>query len=293
MSKVGIVIVNYNGERFQNDCIRTLYEMNFQDFIIVVVDSGSTDHSIKKLKESYPNVYVLEQKSNVGVAVGNNIGIKFVKSIGTEYILLLNNDTEVDKNLLRELLSSANKNIVTVPKIYFYDNKKMLWFAGGGMIWNKAVSYHEGIYKKDFGQYDSDKIIEYAPTCCMLIHSSIFDRIGYIDEKIFMYYDDTDLCVRLNDAGVKIKYIPNAFMWHKVSSSSGGMQSKIGIYYTKRNQLYFIDKYKNRIKKIDRMVIILKNLVKAILSPIRNKNEKYIITAYKDYYRGVMGRKDF
>lgn len=293
MKKVGIVIVNYNGGKFQNDCINTLYSMKCQDFEIIVVDSDSSDNSIELLRSSYPEVHILEQGENVGVAVGNNIGIKYSRSIGAEYTLLLNNDTELDENLLDKLLAEADENTVAVPKIYFYDKKDLLWFAGGGMYWEKAISYHEGIGEKDFGQYDTNKLIEYAPTCCMLLHNKIFEKIGFIDEKMFMYYDDTDLCVRLMDSDIKIRYVPEAWMWHKVSSSSGGMQSKIGIYYTKRNQLYFINKYKNRIKRKDKYLIIIKNVIKALLSPIRIQNEKYIFMAYKDYLMGNMGRKDF
>lgn len=294
MSKIGIVIVNYNGAKFQNDCIKTLYEQYFNDFEIVVVDSDSKDNSVQLLEEKYPDVKVIKETENVGVAAGNNIGIKYCIGHGAEYVLLLNNDTELDRNVLSSLYSEASDNVVCVPKIFYYDNPKMLWFAGGCLDWKKVSAYHFGGHEIDDGQYDKESFIDYSPTCCMLLHRSVFERIGYIDEKMFMYYDDTDLCVRLKENGIKIKYVPKAFMWHKVSSSSGGMQSKIGVYYNNRNQLYYMKKYRKKIGLIDKLSIVIKGLLKGLIAPFRNRlNDKYILTAYKDFFLNKMGRKDF
>lgn len=293
VSKVGIVIVNYNGEKFQNECIKSLKEMEYQDFDIIVVDSGSTDNSIKKLREAYPEVHILAQKDNVGVAVGNNIGIEYsINMCNNEYILLMNNDVELDKKMLSTMLKYAGEKTVVVPKIYYYNPADTLWFAGGKMDWKEATGKHIGLGEKDFGQYDELKVIDYAPTCCMLIHKSVFENIGNIDEKTFMYFDDTDLCVRMIDAGIKIKYIPNAIMWHKVSSSSGGEKSKYFVYYNTRNHFYFMKKYKNKLKWNTEINVYLKYFVKYVISPIRCKNEKYIYKAYKDYTMSITGKVD-
>ena len=126
----------------------------------------------------------------------------------------------------------------------------------------------------------------------MLVHKSVFEKIGYIDEKVFMYFDDTDLCVRMNDAGYKIKYVPSAVMWHKVSSAGGGMDSKVYVYYNFRNKFYFMDKYNDRLKFPARIFTYTKLFTKFILSPVYKKNDKYILKAWKDYKAGKMGRCD-
>ncbi len=293
MVKVGIVLVNYNGAKYQNDCIRTLYGMEYSDFIVIVVDSCSKDNSLDLLEQEFPEVHILRQTENVGVARGNNIGIRYCMKLGAEYTLLLNNDTEVDEKMLSHLLCSANATTVTVPKIYFFQNNNVLWFAGGWLDWNKATAFHRGINEIDREQYDKEEYINYSPTCCMLIHNDIFKKVGLVDEKIFMYFDDTDLCVRFLEAHISIKYIPKAKVWHKVSSSSGGMVSKIGIYYSNRNQLYYMKKYKNRISARAKIRIILRGLAKGVLSPFRNLNDRYILIAYSDYLIGKMGRKNF
>jgi len=294
MSKVCIVIVNYNGAKYQNDCIRTLYQMTYTDFDIVIIDSGSHDNSIELVKKEFPEVIVLEQKDNVGVAAGNNIGIKYGIDNGAEYTLLLNNDTEVDKQMLERLIENADERTITVPKIYYYEPSNVLWYAGGDFVFEKGTVNHVGCDEIDKGQYNKKKYVEYSPTCCMLIKNTVFEDVGLIDEIVFMYCDDTDFCVRLFDKDYKILYVPDSIVWHKVSSSSGGNKSKLGIYYMYRNQLYFMKKHKNHISKKTYYSLLLKNTAKGILSPFRkNKNEKYILTAYKDYYTGKMGRKDF
>ncbi len=108
-----------------------------------------------------------------------------------------------------------------------------------------------------------------------------------------MYFDDTDLCVRLNENGYKILYVPSAFMWHKVSSSGGGMDSKVYVYYNFRNKFYFMNKYKERLQFPARIFYLYKKLLaKFILSPVYKKNDKYIYKAWVDYKHGRMGRCD-
>ena len=292
--KIGIIIVNYNGENYQNDCIRTICNQTYKNYMIIVVDSGSTDQSIKKLKEEYgEKVDILERYENIGVAAGNNIGIHYALEQGCEYLLLLNNDVELDIEMLEKLMLSASENMVVVPKIYYFDQPNVLWMAGGEISWFKGEARHIGIDEEDKGQYDIERVISYAPTCAMLFHRTVIDKIGYEDEAMFMYWDDTDLCVRIVEAGYSIKYIPTAKMWHKVSSSSGGAKSKTFIYYYHRNQIYFLVKHRKKCKCINYMYARLKAWVKYFLSTIRNKNDKYIKIAFADYKRGIMGRKDF
>lgn len=291
--KIGIVIVNYNGEKYQNDALRTIYDSSYENFEVIIVDSGSKDNSIALAKEYYPNIHYLLQQENVGVAKGNNIGIHYaIEELKAEYVLLLNNDVELDKYTLEYLINNADENSITVPKIYYYEPHNMLWFAGGGMVWNKGESEHWGNFEVDKGQYDVQIDITYSPTCCMLVHKSVFERIGDMDETVFMYFDDTDFCARVNEAGIKIKYIPKSIMWHKVSSAGGGSDSKVQVYYMTRNKLYYMNKHKDKLKFPARLFTCAKFVVKFIISPVYKKNDKYIFKAWVDYRNNRMGRCD-
>ena len=143
-----IVIVNYNGAAYQNDCIKTLYEMNYLNFEIVVIDSASKDNSLELLKKSYSDVKIIPCHTNVGVAKGNNIGIEYSINKKFDFTLLINNDIEVDKHLLEYLVESADNNTIVVPKIYYYNPHNLIWFAGGKLVWEKVQQYTLEFMKK-------------------------------------------------------------------------------------------------------------------------------------------------
>lgn len=293
---VGIVLVNYNGEKFQNDCIRSIQQMTYDNYKIILVDNGSVDNSIKLVKENFENINIIETGENCGVAKGNNIGIKAALGMGCDYVLLLNNDTEVDANMLDKMMSSANEKTMVTCKMYYYDNndrKDVIWCAGGDILWSKGKTVHFGENEIDNGQCDESKYINFTPTCCLLIHKSIFENIGFMDEKYFMYFDDTDFIVRAKKKGYKIWYEANAKLWHKVSSSSGGNESKVLLYYFNRNRLYFIDKfYKN--KFIPKSYFYITRLIRIINYYFTNKElSKIIIEAIRDYKKEKMYIKIF
>lgn len=291
--RVGIVIVNYNGANYQNEALRTIYCSTYKNNEIIIVDSGSSDNSVELAKSEYPDVHFLIQNENVGVAKGNNIGIHYAfDKLDVEYVLLINNDIILDENTLENLINESDEKTVVVPKILFYCPNDVIWYAGGKMLWHRGEARHVGVHEKDVGQYDVEGYVTYSPTCCMLLHRNILEKVGDIDEKMFMYFDDVDLCVRITDAGAKIKYVPSAKMWHKVSSSSGGMESKTFVYYNFRNRLYFLDKYSKKLLFPARIYTYSKMLAKFVLSPIYKKNDKYIYKAWRDYCVGKTGRCD-
>lgn len=291
--KIGIVIVNYNGEKYQNDALRTLYDSDYTNFEVIIVDNNSQDNSVQKAKQEYPQVHFLLQNENVGFARGCNIGIQYaIQTFQVEYILLINNDVEIDKRMISELVANATKDTVCVPKMYYYEPHDMLWFAGGEIRWDRGEGRHFGNFVTDHGQYDESKDITFGTGCCLLIHQNIFRKIGLLDEKLFMYFDDTDFCTRLNLAGYKIKYVPSARLWHKIGSSGGGMDSKVYVYYNTRNKLYFMKHYRAELKPGAYLYTYCKLLAKFLLSPVYKKNDRYILKAWKDYRSGKMGRCD-
>lgn len=284
--KVGIVLVNYNGEKFQNDCIRTLKKSTYNNYEIIVVDNNSTDNSIKLLREEFPNTVIIETGENTGVARGNNIGIKHALENKCEYVLLLNNDTEVDKEMLKKMVDKADQETLVTCKMYYHDPDNLIWCAGGEIKWSKGTTLHYGEGKYDEFQFNESKYVEYTPTCCLLVHRSVFENIGLMDEKYFMYYDDTDFCVRVNRAGFKIWYEASALLWHKVSSSSGGSESPTSIYYGNRNRLYFIDKFYNRKLTVTSFYFLSRSI--KFLSMQSRQQRKALVQSIKDYYSGRM-----
>lgn len=290
MKKICIVIVNYNGAEYQNEALESLYAMSGQDFDIVIVDNHSSDNSIELAASKYPRLIILKQQENKGFAGGCNKGIDYSVSMGYQYTLLINNDVIADKLLLSELLKYADESTITVPKIYFFDRPDVLWYAGGEIRWNRLETHNIGYGEKDQGQYDTRREVDFLNGCCMLVHNAVFSEIGKFDENFFMYFEDTDFGLRALEAQKKIVYVPSAKLWHKVSSSTGGEDSKSQVYYMNRNRLYFAGKYKTRYKGLARIYANLKACIKFMISPVYKRNNFYIRKAYRDFYRGQMGK---
>ena len=183
----------------------------------------------------------LQLEDNLGFAAGNNKGIELALSIGCTYVMLLNNDTVIAEDMIEELHSKSSSNTVTVPKMYYYNvngEKNIIWYAGGVLKYKGADGIHIGGGKRDSEEYSIEKKVTFATGCCMLVHKDILEKIGLLREEYFMYVEDTDYSIRLNQNNVDILYVPSAKLWHKVSSSSGGEMSKFIIYYVVRNRMH-------------------------------------------------------
>ncbi|MEK7534620.1 MAG: glycosyltransferase family 2 protein [Patescibacteria group bacterium] len=268
MQKVSVVILNYNGKDNTLDCLSSLQNVVTIDtkLEIIVVDNASKDESVAFIKSQISNLKsqklqlkVIENRENLGFAGGNNVGIRYALEHGADYVLVLNNDTLVDKNLIDELLKVGNsdENIgILAPKIYFakgfefhknrYTEKdlgKVFWYAGGKMDWKNVIASHKGVDEVDHGQYDKTEETSFASGCCMFMKKEVFGRVGLFDKKYFLYYEDADLSERLKEAGYKIIYNPSAIIWHKNAGSAGGSGSKLQDYYITRNRLLFGMRY--------------------------------------------------
>jgi hypothetical protein len=243
--RVGLVTVTYNSENVLDGFLSSVFGLNFTDFLLYVVDNASSDGTMEKLN-NYKNaqVKVIKNSCNLGVAEANNQGIKLAIEDKCQYVLLINNDTEFEANLVQKLISrlEANSCDMAVPKIKYWDDKDKIWCAGGYFRkWAAWQSWHYGYERKDCAEFSVERIIDYSPTCCMLIKTEVFDKVGLMDKKYFVYWDDTDFCLRALRAGVKMLYAPDIEFYHKVSSLTGH-RSNFSIRYLTRNFVYFIKK---------------------------------------------------
>lgn len=246
MNMIGIVTVLYNCAPVLEDFFRTLNQQTYKDFILYVVDNKSSDNSLSEAKRLAKTVdfqcVMMPQEENGGVARGNNIGIKAALADHCEYVLLSNNDIVLENDTIEKLLEGLIRNDATmaVPKTYYWNTDKIIWMAGGKFQWLKGMTHQIGIKEKDCGQYDKDALVTYAPTCFMLINSDVFHRVGMMDEKYFVYFDDTDFVWRANHVGERLYYIFESEMYHKVSFSTGGGASDFFVKYLNRNRVYFV-----------------------------------------------------
>lgn len=259
ISKVGIVTVTYNSSGVLREFMRCILAQSHRDFILVLVDNNSSDDSTSILG-SYADerIVVVRNETNRGVAAGNNQGIRKAMQLRCDRVLLINNDVEFGPRLLTDLVQAgenAGADIV-VPKIYYWDKPKVLWYAGGSFCWPRPYPVaHRGANELDRGQFDRVEQVDYSPTCCMLLASAVFTHIGLMDEQYFAYCDDTDFCFRARKAGFSIYYVPGVTLFHKVSSLTG-KDSEFSRRLNTRNCVYFLRKHHRRGSTLVRLAFL-------------------------------------
>lgn len=263
MKSVYVIILNWNGKDDTLECLLSLGRLRVpSDFKVrfVVVDNASTDGSVSAVgKLKLKNIVkVLVNGENLGFAGGNNVGISYALKNKADYIMVINNDTFVDRDLLKNFLKAAlgHKDFgILSPKIYFAkgfefhkerykpkDLGKVIWYAGGEIDWNNVYGKNRGVDEVDRGQFDQLKDIDFATGACSFFSSEALSKVGGYDERYFMYFEDDDLSFRMKKAGFGVYFVSSAIVWHKVSRSSG-IGGTLSDYYIIRNRLLFGMRY--------------------------------------------------
>ena len=261
MKKIAIIVLNWKQPKLTIETINSLLKIKHSSFNyeIILVDNGSPDDSLKNFNQEYKNnklIKILNTKSNLGYAGGNNFGIDYALKNNFDFIILLNNDVLVDSNFLNELLKeSANYDIIG-PKIYFapgfefhkdrYQTKdlgKVIWSMGGQMDWNNIYGSNISIDEVDHGQFkEIMNKVDFISGCCLMASRQVFQKIGKLDENYFMYLEDVDFCQRAKIVGFKMACIPKSIIWHVNSGSTSG-PGDLQNYFITRNRIYFAYKY--------------------------------------------------
>lgn len=262
MKSVFISILNFNGRKNTIECLRSINKLsrNGLKINVVVVDNDSSERfSIDQGILDGISLKVIFNKKNLGFSGGQNIGIRYALENNAAYVLVLNNDTKLDEDIVYRLVEAAQTDKligIISPKIYFakgyefhkdmYSEKdlgKVIWYAGGLMDWKNVLGKHRGVDEVDKGQYEKTEETDFATGCCMLIKKEVFEKTGYFDERYFLYYEDNDFSQRVKSKGYKIIYEPKGILWHRNAGSSGGSGSTLQDYYITRNRLLFGMKY--------------------------------------------------
>jgi GT2 family glycosyltransferase len=242
--RIGVVTVTYDSADVLPEFLESVAHQTFQDFFLYVVDNASKDNSIETISAfDDPRARVIANAKNLGVAEGNNQGIRAALADGCDAVLLLNNDTVFPAEMFSLLRDGLEQNdcAITTPKIYYHDQPNKIWAAGGYFQpWLGYRTQHHGEGQQDKGQFNKVRSVTYAPTCCVLIHRDVFRRIGLMDPLYFVYTDDVDFMYRALKAGFVMKYLPKAKLWHKVSSLTGGRTSDFTVRHCTRNRAYFL-----------------------------------------------------
>lgn len=237
---VSIITVNFNGSEDTLEMIESLTRISYPNIEIIVVDNHSENDNPRIIKERFPSVVLYESNINMGFAGGNNLGIMRARG---EYVLLLNNDTIVDKGFLEPLVGKmqSDPHIGCVSsKLRFYYDRSVIQFAGYTPIDHRSMrSFAIGYREKDKGQYDTDRETPYAHGAAMMVSMKVIREIGIMSYIFFLYYEEADWSYRIKNAGYTIWYIHNSLVYHKESISVGKISAS-KVYYQNRNRIVFM-----------------------------------------------------
>ena len=288
MSKVlSIIVLNWNEKEMTEECLNSLINQVDDNSEIIVVDNGSTDGSVNYLRKKFEKIIIIESKNNLGYSGGNNLGVE--KSKG-EYILILNNDLILDENSIKEIIKNKDNADILGFKNYYYDQKNIIWAIGSKV--NKLLMKASLVFKgiEDKGQLDNEEV-EQIVGSAMLINRKVIDKIGFLDEKYFCYYEETEWQTRAIDKGFTISWIPSAKLWHKVAFSTGGGRTPLSAYYLVRNRAYFIKEHSKH-KLIAYIYWLLEIAMRISYGLLKDrKYSKMAFLGMIDFMKGVKGKR--
>lgn len=239
-----IIILNWNGQQDTLECLNSLQQVHTPHQVIIV-DNGSTDQSVLTFKEKFPDIVVIETGKNLGYAGGNNIGIVYALNSAASHILILNNDTIVDPELLNAFLQQ-NGDILGA-KTLDYSNSNKLDHLGGN--WNPKKAQFDLIgYQEEEQKWNFPKTLDYVCGCALFVKAEVFKKIGLFEPRFFLFWEEADWCTRAIRAGYQPTLCPKAKVAHKGSASFTGGTTHT-TYFWWRNRLFWIERNCSRKEK--------------------------------------------
>lgn len=293
---VGIVVVNYNSAAFIEEFCDSLRHVTYPRRHLVVIDSGSTDGSMALIERELPEATHVRCSENVGFAAGANIGVDRCLARGDGFALFLNPDVVVTADFLDRLVDAADERTMVVPKILYYDDRRLISTHAGGFDWTL------GLFRDTYGGRPDGAATERrrdglatASFCCALVPLAAFRDAGKLDERFFMYYEETDFIRRAQAHGYRVRYEPSAVIYHHESGSSGGgWMTPFKQYYATRNRIYLVHKHARSRAAYAYFTAYFWVTRAAAAGRMAARREWRLLRAMllgaRDYYRGRMGR---
>lgn len=242
--KIFIVVLNFNGKNTLAACLSSIFQSDYLNFEVVVIDNDSMDGSFEQAKNDFSRAHFIRNPNNMGFSKGNNIGIRYALEKFANYVFILNNDTTIEKKTLSALIHAANNAPsagILSPLIFTVDNTK-IWFAGGLIHWQKMRTEHLYSIKSE-----TPYMTDYISGCAMFVKKDVFKKIGLFDERFFLYYEDADFSFRAKKAGFDLFVVPSARIQHLEQSNTA---NELKIYWLVLSGLIFFRTHSSFLNKL-------------------------------------------
>jgi GT2 family glycosyltransferase len=233
---VVVLVLNWNNWRDTNECLESLRGLDYDDWNVIVLDNGSTDGSVERIRERFPEVEIMELGENLGFAGGNNAGIRAALQRGAEYVWLLNNDTTVDPEALVAMVEKAETDptIGAVGSAIYHTSEPQCLQAWGGGYVNFWLGR-----SRHFVDPVPDEKLQFLTGASLLLRRSALESVGFLDEDFFLYWEDADYCFRLRTAGWRLAVAGGSKVWHKQTATTGKNSARLDWNFNKSAKRFF------------------------------------------------------
>jgi len=251
--KIAIIIINWNTFQLTFNCLKSLEACSYNNISFFLVDNGSIDGSGDKIALEFPEVNYIKNEKNEGFTGANNLALKAILEQDFDYVLLLNNDTEVKPNflsLLEAKMNSDDKLAATQPLILNFKNRDTIWNAGGSFntFFGLTKTRLKGMIFNP--QLNIETSTQWITGCCILVKTSVVKQVGLLDNRFFAYFEDVDWSIRMTNLGYKLAVVPESIIYHHTSgstkknnASNEGNLSPYAHFLNVRNHIYLIKKH--------------------------------------------------
>lgn len=239
---VVVIVLNWNGASDTIECLETIKQSSYPNFEVAVVDNGSTDNSVERLRSAYPDLWLIETGANLGFAGGNNVGMRAALAAGCDVIVLLNNDTTVAADWLDSFVSAAE----TLPmgsilggKIFYASQPSTIWHFGAH--WDPLLCRFNLLGRGcQETKWTSVEAVDLIIGCCIWMPRAAIEAVGFLEEAFYLNYEETDWCSRARRSGFSLFSVPRVKVWHKISASFKGRPHNA--YFIFRNRRLWVER---------------------------------------------------
>lgn len=294
--RVAIVILNWNGRDDVLNCVSTLPRLTYPNYVATVVDNGSADGSVEGLRERFPQQRVLVMEKNLGFCGGNNRGIEDALAHGADYVLLLNNDTEMHPELVSELVRVAQRDArigAVGAKNLRLENPAEVWGAYGELTYGKELVRVVGQGKPDGPEYRTVRDVDWVIGNGIMMSRAAVQAIGGFDEGFFGYHEDVDWCVRARAKGFRTVFNGAAVIYHKgFGASHPGRPIPFPVlYFLGRNGIFFARKHGSLWQRTRFVALFLTDVGRLLVTGVlRRERLKPYLWLLRGFADGVIGR---